>query len=252
MLLTVAWLLFAARVAWAAGEELYHLPGFHEPFSAISHLVGFVIFTFLGGALLLRGYRYCHEKEHRKTGRMFVLGLYVFTCLFQLAMSTVFHMVVRGNAAHRVVERLDHSAIFIFIAGTITPIQGLLFRGPFRWGPLTFLWITTVAALTLKLIIFDALPEWLGLSFYLALGGFGGISVIALARRHDWRYVRPLVVGGVFYTLGAIMDLRAELVLIPGIVHAHEVFHLAVLAGAFSHWLFIWDIAAEHVEQDVD
>lgn len=243
-----AFLLCAARMVLAAKPELFHLPGFHEPFSAISHLVGVILFFFLGWKLLRRGYQYSHEQGHRKSGRMVVLGVYATSCVLLMSMSAVFHMVVRDGPAHRVMERLDHSAIFLLIAGTMTPIQGLLFRGKFRWGPLTFLWMTTITAVTLKAIFFDSMPEWLGLSFYLGIGWFGGISVVVLARRHDFQYVKTLVVGGIFYTLGAIMDTIGELFLIPGVVHAHEVFHIAVLAGAFCHWLFIWDIAGKHEE----
>ena len=132
ILAAIAFVLSATRVVLASRVELYHLPGFHEPFSAISHIVGFVLFVYLGWRLCWRGYRYCCEHGHPKKGRMLVLGLYAFSCILLMSMSALFHMVVRNGAAHRVMERLDHSAIFILIAGTITPIQGLLFRGRCR------------------------------------------------------------------------------------------------------------------------
>lgn len=251
-LAATAFCLSAARVVLGYSVELYHLPGFHEPFSAISHLVGVILFACLGIALLRRGLQTCRAFAIPTTGRMFVLSLYSIACVLLMSMSAVFHMVVRGDSAHRVMERLDHSAIFILIAGTYTPVQGLLFRGWARWGPLTFFWVATITAITLKAIFFDHMPEWLGISFYLMFGWFGCTSVVMLVKRHDWHYVKPVVIGGLFYTLGAIMDLMAELVVIPGVVHAHEVFHLAVLAGAFCHWLFIWDIAgqAEPMQRD--
>ena len=105
---------------------LYHLPGFHEPFSAISHLFGAGLFLVLGFLLLRRGWG--------DTARLIFLGVYAVSCVLLLSMSAVFHMVVRGGPAHRVMERLDHGAIFILIAGTFTPGHGLLFRGPLRWG----------------------------------------------------------------------------------------------------------------------
>lgn len=247
-----ATLLLAARVVWAAGTELYHLPGFYEPFAAISHLVGLVVFTFLSAILLWRGYRYVHDGGYHKKGRMFALGLYAFACVFQMTMSMLFHMLERGGIANRVLERLDHSAIFIFIAGTVTPIQSILFRGPMRWGPLTLLWITTITAVTLKAIFFDAMPPWLGQMLYLAIGWFAALSTIALYRRHDFNYIKPLVVGGIFYSLGAIMDLLGQLELVPGVIHAHEVFHLTVLAGAIAHWSFIYAIANQHGESADD
>src|SRR5262245_30751473 len=92
---------------------LFHLPGFHEPFSAISHLFGAVLFAFMGLLLLRRG--------RGDTGRLIYLGVFVFACVFLMSMSGVYHMMIRGGAAHSVMERLDHAAIFVLIAGTFTP-----------------------------------------------------------------------------------------------------------------------------------
>src|SRR5688572_19241218 len=112
--------------------ELYHLPGFHEPFSAISHLLGAVLFAWLGALLLRRG--------RGDTERMIYLGVYAFSCVVLFSMSGVYHQMVPGGTAHRVMERLDHGAIFVLIAGTLTAVHGLLFTGPLRWGPLAFVW----------------------------------------------------------------------------------------------------------------
>src|SRR5262249_24159331 len=98
-------------------SELYHLPGFHEPFSAISHLLGAVVFFLLGLLLLQRG-------RGNRT-RLIYLSVFVASYVFLFSMSGVYHMMVRGGTAHRVMERLDHGAIFVLIAGTFTPAHGL-------------------------------------------------------------------------------------------------------------------------------
>src|SRR5437764_7650 len=111
-----------------SAPEIYHLPGFHEPFSAMSHLLGAAVFLFLGCVLLLRG--------RRNPGGLIYLGVYAASVVLLLSLSGVYHMPVRGGTAHRVMERLDHSAIFVLIAGSFTPAQGILFHGWQRWGPL--------------------------------------------------------------------------------------------------------------------
>jgi len=131
--------------------ELYHLPGFHEPFSAISHLLGAVVFLFLGIRLLQRG--------RGDRARLIFLGIYVGAGVFLLSMSGVYHMMVRGAMASRVMARLDHGAIFILIAASFTPAHGLLFRGALRWGPLVLVWIGAITGITLKTIFFDNLAE---------------------------------------------------------------------------------------------
>ena len=227
--------VFCDEHGMETAPELYHLPGFYEPFSAISHLFGAVVFSALG-LLLLR--RAGGDRE-----RLIFLGVYVASCVFALSMSTLFHMLVRGGRGHRVVELLDHGAIFLFIAGSFTPAHGLLFRGWLRWGPLVLIWGAALTGIAVKTLFFDDLEEWLGLTLYLALGWFGAISGLLLALRHGFLFVQPLLGGGVAYSVGAIVQFNQGLILIPGVVHPHELFHLAVLIGAFYHWLFVWQFA---------
>jgi channel protein (hemolysin III family) len=216
--------------------ELFHLPCCHEPFSALSHLGGAVLFAFLGALLLLRG---------RGSGaRLAFLGVYAAACVFMFSMSALFHMMVRGGTAHRVFERLDHGAIFFLVAGTFTPAHGLLFRGWLRWGPLLLIWTAAVTGITLKTIYFDVWHEAVGLAFYLGLGWLGLASTMLLARLHGFAFVKPLLLGGIVYTCGGVMEFVGWWTVVPGIVHPHELWHLAVLVGAFLHWQFIWQFAA--------
>ena len=97
-------------------SELHRLPCFHEPFSAASHLLGAVVFVALGYRLLRRG--------RGDRARLLFLGVYAASCVLLLSVSGVYHMTARGGPAHRVMERLDHSAIFVLIAGTFTPAHG--------------------------------------------------------------------------------------------------------------------------------
>ncbi|HZZ72516.1 MAG TPA: hemolysin III family protein, partial [Pirellulales bacterium] len=220
---------------FAIPPELYHMPGFYDPFSAISHLVGVVAFLVLGAILLWRG--------RGSRVRLFYLGVYAFSCVFLFTMSMCFHMMVVGGTARRVMERLDHSAIFILIAGTFTPAYGILYTGWRRWAPLLFVWTCAITGITLEAIFFDNLPETLGLSIYLGLGWFGAFSTYFLARRFGLPFVKPLIWGGLAYTVGAVMEHFGWFVIVPGVVHAHELFHLFVLLGAGFHWWFVWEIA---------
>ena len=216
--------------------EIFHLPGFHEPFSAISHLFGAVVFLVLGALLLIRG------RGNRE--RLIFLGVYVFSCVFLLSMSGVYHMMVQGGTARRVMGRLDHGAIFILIAGTFTPAHGILFRGWQRWAPLLFIWAAAISGITLKVIFFDQLPQWFGLCLYLILGWFGAFAGVLLAQRYGFSFIAPLLLGGVAYSIGGLLDIFGWPVVVSGVIHPHEVFHVAVLAGVFCHLLFIWQFAA--------
>ena len=145
------------------GPELHHLPGFYEPFNAISHLLATVVFLVLGWKLVGRG--------RGSRTRVLFLAIYSSACVFLLSTSAVFHMMVRGGTASRVLERLDHGAIFVLIAGTFTGVHGIVFQGWFRWVPLIIVWCVAAACITLKTVFFESLPEWVGLSSTSALLG---------------------------------------------------------------------------------
>ena len=175
--------------------------------------------------------------------RVVCLSIYAFSCVFLLSMSGVYHMMVQGGDARAVMERLDHGAIFVLIAGTFTPTHGILFRSWRRWGPLAFMWVAAIAGVTLKTIFFNDVSEWLGLIFYLALGWLGFVSGVLVARRYGVAFILPLVWGGIAYTLGGVVDYSRWPTIVPRVIHSHEVFHVLVLVGALFHWRFIWQFA---------
>lgn len=220
--------------------EHYHLPGFYQPFSAISHLLGAVAFLILGIMLIRRG-RAAHVPGSRS--RTIFLSIYVLAGIFLFSMSGVYHMLAVGTTGRMVLERLDHSAIFVLIAGSFTPPHGILFRGFWRWAPLLLVWSAAITGITLKTIFFDDLPEWLGLTFYLTLGWIGALSGLAIYKKFGRDFVMPLMLGGVAYSIGAIMEFLGYVVLVPGVIHPHDLFHVMVLVGAFFQGLFIWQFA---------
>jgi channel protein (hemolysin III family) len=216
-------------------DTIYPLPGFHEPFSAISHLAGALLFTYLGGLLLQRG--------RGQRARLIFLAVYAGSCVLLFAMSGVYHQMERGGTARLVFERLDHGAIFVLVAGSFTPAHGLLFQGWQRWAPLVLVWTAASAGIAIKTVYFEKVPEALSLAFYLTLGWCGLFSGLLIAQRYGYRFVQNLLFGGLAYSVGAVMEFFDWFTFVPGVVHAHELFHLAVLAGAILHWRFIWQFA---------
>ena len=77
----------------------------------------------------------------------------------------------------------------------------------------------------------------------LAMGWFGIFSGVLLGRRYGYNFVKPLLLGGIAYSVGALFEFLHWFTIVPGVVHPHELFHVAVLAGVFWHWLFIWQFA---------
>lgn len=211
------------------------IPGFTEPVSSLTHLLGASVFGVYAVAVVYRG------RGH--LGRMLALGVFGFCCVFLFSMSGVYHLLDYDTPGRSVLQRLDHSAIFALIAGTFTPAHAILFCGWMRWVPLLLIWAAAGAGITLKCIFFHDVPEDLGLSLYLGMGWLGLGSAVLLWIRHGWKHIPLLLWGALAYTLGAVLEFLRLPILIPGVVGAHELFHLAVLFGAGFHSSFVWSIA---------
>ena len=216
------------------GMPVHSLPGFFEPFSAISHLLGALVFTVLGVKLLRRAW------GHR--GRFGFLAVYVFCSIFLLAMSGVYHMLTEGTTGRNVLGRLDYAAIFTLIAGTHTPVQGLFFKGWARWVPLVIMWSAVATGIPLFSVFYHDLPYGLGNSIFLGLGWLAGASGLVLWKRLGTSEMKLLIGGGVAYSVGAL-TMGFAITPIPGVIAAHDLWHIAVLIGMSMHWKFLYQHA---------
>jgi len=222
---------------------LLPVPGFADPVSSLSHLVGAAVFAALTVPLLRRGWG-AGDAPGPRARRILALALFAASAVGLLSISGVFHLLGHDSPARGVLQRLDHAAIFVLIAGTFTPIQTILFRGPWRWGMLVFIWTLAAVGVTLKSIFFTATSPGLGVAVYLGMGWVGASSVVAIALRRGLRFVVAPVLGGLAYTAGAAVEWAEPPALVAGVIRAHEIFHLAVLLGLALHWRFVWLIAA--------
>jgi channel protein (hemolysin III family) len=218
---------------------IYPVPGFSDPVSSLTHLLGAGAFGVLGLLLLRRG--------RGDPGRIAFLGVFSLSCVLLLSLSGTYHLLSPNTTARSVLQRLDHAAIFALIAGTFTPVLGILFTGLARWGMLLAIWSLAATGISLKTVFFDAVPQWASVALFIAMGWTGVVPTVVLWRRYGTAFVKPLVAGAGLYTTGAILEFAGWPTLLPGIVGPHEVFHLAVLGGMACHWQFVSQFASGEV-----
>jgi len=213
--------------------SVYSIPGFEEPINSWTHL-------------LAAGAFFCLTLYHLRPsgiGRKHSVYIIVFgfTCVFLFSMSGVYHLLAVGGTARYVLRILDHAGIYMLIAGSLTAIHGVLFHGFMRWGIILFVWILAVNGITLGTIFFDSMPEFLSLIFFLSFGWLGIFTGAVLWKKKGLPFIRFFLLGGVAYTLGAILEFFRIPVIIYGVVGPHELFHVAVILGAAFHWIFVID-----------
>lgn len=220
--------------------EVWAIPGFREPFSCITHLVAAPVFAVLGYFLVRRG--------RGSWGRTISLAVMALSTVFLLSMSAVYHLLSPGPG-RSVMRHLDVAGVFAVIAGTVTPVHAILFHGFNRWAPILLVWSAAAAGITLRTVFSDRLPYGLGNTIFLILGWGGLISCVALWRRYGLSFVKPLLWGGVAYTLGVVVLGLKWPTLIPGVIGGHELWHVAVLVGLALHWRFVWQFASGPPQQ---
>ncbi len=211
--------------------EIYSLPGFAEPVSCWTHLIGAMVFLVLSAFLVRHG---------RSTiGSSIPLAVFGLSAVFLLSMSGVYHLLPIGGTARDVLQRLDHAAIYVLIAGTITAVHAVLFTGFWRWAMILLAWVLAITAIVFKTIYFADFPESLGLITYLVFGWLGAVSAIMLWRKYGFNFIKPLWYGALAYTIGALLEFFRQPILIHGVIGPHEIFHVAVLLGIGYHWQFV-------------
>ncbi|MCP3914991.1 MAG: DNA-binding protein [bacterium] len=220
--------------------QIHPLPGFHEPLSAFSHLLGAATFAVLGVILVRRA--------RGDARRVLFLTVFAFTSVLLLSMSGVFHMLREGSTAHAVLGRLDQAAIFALIAGTHTPVQGFFFRGFARWGVLALMWLVAATGITLFSVFYHELPRGLGTGVYLLMGWIAGLAGLLVWRREGTSQVHLLIQGGVVYSVGAILLGLEWPTIVPGVIGPHELWHAAVLTALALHWKFFFQHAQQPME----
>ena len=214
--------------------DTYPIPGFREPVSCFTHLLAVPVFATLGYYLVRKGRgNWC---------RSISLAIMALCSVFLLSMSAVYHLLGPG-AARNVMLQLDVAGVFALIAGTVTPVHAILFRGFNRWAPLLLVWSAAATGITLRSIFSKSLAPGVGTAIFLLLGWGGLVSCVLLWRRFGFRFVKALLWGGLAYTLGAIILGLNWPTLIPGVVSAHELWHVAVLVGLGLHWKFVFQFA---------
>ena len=221
------------------------IPGFSDPMSALTHLLGSAVFAIIGFLLVRKGRQVDAPGWNR---RMTALAVFVFAAVAQLGISGAYHILQPDLAPRMVLQRIDHAAIFFLIAATFVPVHVILFKGWRRWLVLLILLSLAGIGTTLKFLYFNELPEIFGLTFYIAMGWVGAYSGYSLYHRYGWGFIRPLVWGGIAYTLGAVTEFLRQPVLLEGIIGPHELFHLAVLAGLGFHFRFTFAFAGRQLE----
>jgi hemolysin III len=160
------------------------------------------------------------------------VAVYALSVAALFGTSALYHRVDwRSVAARRWMRRLDHTMIFVLIAGTYTPFGLLVLHGTLGMVILIAAWSAALAGAVFKLVWIDA-PGWLGAATYISVGWIAVIALPELVDRLGIPAVAAMALGGIIYSTGGVIYARKRPDPVPSVFGYHEVFHLLVIVAA--------------------
>jgi hemolysin III len=191
--------------------------------AAIGALVGLVI-------LLVISYGNWVKQE--------TLLVYGASLVLMLTASAAYHLIQGSPRRMQFLRKIDHSAIFIVIAGTYTPICINLFTGFWQWGLSSIIWGLAIVGAVSKIFLINT-PRWFTATVYIVMGWLALVGVKEIIAVLPVGAIIWLALGGIAFTLGAVVYITKIMNFVPGVFGFHEVWHIFVTVGCLCHFILM-------------
>jgi hemolysin III len=200
-----------------------------QPVSGLMHLfaAGAALIGLVGLLISARG----------DTLKLVALAVYGTSLVLMFSASSAYHLVRSARPfVTPLLRKLDHSAIYLLIAGTYTPLCLIYFTGFWRWGLLSLVWALAVVGIAVKVFVIDA-PRWVTAGVYLVMGWLSILAMGEILQKMPQGAIVWLLLGGFFFTVGALVYITRRPNFYPEVFGFHEVWHIFVILGCFSHFV---------------
>ena len=207
-----------------------------DPASAITHFIGMLMAFFAAFPLLLKSYSGSGNSVHTAS-----LAIFIVSMILLYGASATYHSVNLPAAMIKILRKIDHSMIFVLIAGSYTPVC-LLVLDPKRGYPLLIaVWSLALIGIGIK-FLWITCPKWFSSVIYIAMGWICVFVFSPIVHRLPAAAFGWLLAGGIIYTVGGII-YALKLPLFNArhqYFGSHEIFHLFVMGGSFCHFIFMY------------
>lgn len=206
---------------------------FREPASGFSHLAGAVLSVAALISLLWIAI------NNRDVWQIVSFSIFGASMILLYSASATYHLVNASENVVRILQKIDHSMIFILIAGTYTPICLTMLRGALGYRLLALIWSCAAAGIAMKMFFFN-IPRLLYTGIYLIMGWIAVFVIVPLYRAGGPLPLLWLLAGGLMYTAGGVIYALKKPDIFPGWLGFHEIFHIFVILGSAAHYVMIF------------
>ena len=203
-----------------------------EPVNTLTHLAGAVFSVVALVWMIIKGF------YNGSMVQVVSAGVFGLSLLALYTASTVYHWVPSSEKVQAILRRVDHSMIYILIAGTYTPVCLIALKGTLGYTLFGIVWGLAILGIIMKLVWFSA-PRWLYTSFYLILGWMAIFFIVPLYKSLPMEGFIWLLTGGLMYSVGAVIYATKPKRMQLSVFGFHEIFHLFILAGSFAHYMMV-------------
>ena len=212
---------------------MHILKNVREPMNGFTHFIG-IIFAMTATVLLVDLSLNPYKPHHLISFLIFGIGM-----ILLYTTSTLYHWLKLSDAGTKKLRKADHIMIFIYIAATYTPVCIVALRETIGWMLLAATWSVAIFGIIIKIFWMNA-PRWLSTFIYILMGWLAVGAIFPLINSLQTGAILWLLAGGLFYTIGAVIYALKRPDPFPGVLGFHEIFHLLVLLGTFSHFWMMY------------
>lgn len=205
-----------------------------EPINGFTHLGG-AILSF-AGLLALVIKTTLNNPSSVDITAVIIFGV---SLILLYAASATYHLVIASDKVIAFLRRIDHSMIFILIAGSYTPFCLIALQGSGGWILFSIIATIAVCGVLFKMIWFNC-PRWISTCVYIGMGWIAIFIMKPLYNSISFGGMLLLVLGGVFYTIGAVIyGLKPKAIKFKNLGF-HEIFHIFILLGSLCHFISVY------------
>ena len=203
-----------------------------EPMNGFTHFIGIAL-AITGLVVLLT------RSAENTVWHTVSFSIFGAAMIMVFLFSTLYHWLPISGEALKVFRKIDHIMIFVFIAASYTPVCLVTIRGGWGWSIFGVVWGITLFGLFMKIFWLSA-PRWLSTALYLLMGWIVVIGIWPIIQNMVSQGIFWMVLGGLFYTTGAVIYGIKKPNPWPHVLGFHEIFHLFILAGSFAHFWMVY------------
>lgn len=205
-----------------------------EPINGFTHLVG-ALLSFIGLlALVIKT-----ALQGPSTIDLIAVIIFGISMILLYSASATYHLVVSSDKVISFLRRIDHAMIFLLIAGSYTPFCLIALKGITGWILFSIIVTIAIIGISFKLIWFNC-PRWLSTCIYVLMGWIAIFLMGPLKKALSSQGLSLLIIGGIFYTIGAVIYATKPNFLKSKYLGYHEIFHIFIMFGTLTHFLCVF------------